>query len=831
MNLKYILLLIVVLLSSCSKKESTCPVTLRWEMGENNVEPSYYSNTFILKNSAGSPLEKEWAIYYSQLPREIKIDSLSPIKIEVINADFFKLSPSKYYQTIAPGDSLIISFRCTNGLIKEAHAPSGAYFVSIRNGAEQTPLPIELTTVPFYNETQWSRPGADELPYPYGDILFENNSYFAQAKLNDKDIFPSLKQYTPANGSLDIGKELSIIYPATLQNEAAILREKLENEYEIAFTDTATVTIQLTNLPTRIRPVNDEHYQLEITDKAILIQGNTSHAIFNGTQTLLALIKGKKHPITLAKASISDYPDLMYRGQMIDVARNFINKKNLLTLIDLFASYKLNTLHLHLTDDEGWRLEVPGMEELTTVGARRGHSLDESEYLYPAYGSSFSPVNTQSAGNGHYSRKDFIDILHYAQKRHIQIIPEIDLPGHSRAAIVAMKARHNKYKGADKDKAEEYLLTEAADTSRYISAQSYTDNVINVALPSTYRFVDKVLGELAEMFHTAGIKNPVVHIGGDEVPKGAWTGSPLCSRLMKEQSITQTEELNDYFLERVIESARKYNLSVAGWQEVGLKEGEKVNNRFVSKLTGIYCWNTVPEWGGDIIPYSLANAGYDVILCNVNNFYFDLSYSKHQQEPGLHWAGFVDEVASFNMQPFNIYCSARKDLNGNSVDLRKASIGKVALRPEKQRHIKGVQGQLFAENITQFDGTLYALFPKMFGLIERGWNAYPYWSDGTEKEYNTALSLYETQIAEKELPYLAGKEVNFRIAQPGIKEKEGLIFMNSTIPGASIRYTTDGSEPSQASMLWKEPIDIKEGKRIKAKAFYLGKSSVTTRCK
>ena len=829
--MRYVLLLLVVVLSSCSRQQTTSPVTLRWEMGVNNAKPSYYSNTFTLKNSSSSPLGKEWAIYYSQLPREVEVDAHSPVKIEVINADYFKLSPSEHYQSIAPGDSLVIRFFCTNGLIKESHAPAGAYFVALRNGVEQKPLPIDLTIVPFTNEAQWSRPGAQELPYPYGDVVFADNARFTQTPLNESDIFPSVKQYIPAPGVLNVGKELNISYPVAFANEASLLKEKLAKEYKMTITDRAPVTVRLANLPADIHSVNDEHYRLRITDKDILIEGNTPHAIFNGTQTLLALLKGKQQPVTLACASISDYPDLLYRGQMIDVSRNFIRKENLLTLIDLFASYKLNTLHLHLTDDEGWRLEIPGIEELTTVGARRGHTPDESGHLYPAYGSGCSADDTLSAGNGYYSRNDFIDILRYAQKRHIQVIPEVDLPGHARAAIVAMKARYNNYKATDKNKAEEYLLSEAADTSRYVSAQSYTDNVINVALPSTYRFVDKVLCELAAVFKEAGISNPTVHLGGDEVPHGAWTGSPMCLSLMKKQAIAEAGELKDYFFDQAIKSAGKYALAVVGWQELALKGGEKVHDHFVGKVAGVYCWNTVPEWGGDVIPYSLANAGYDVILCNVNNFYFDLSYSKHQQEPGLHWAGFVDEVASFNMQPFHIYASARNDLSGNKVDLKKAETGKVPLFQQKQAHIKGVQGQLFAENITRFSATQYALFPKIFGLVERGWNARPHWAGKAEQEYDKALLLYKTKIALKELPYLATKGVNFHLSQPGIIVKEGMLFMNTAVPGANIRYTTDGSEPSQHSTLWEAPVKVVAGQEVKAKIFYLGRSSVTTRCK
>lgn len=204
-------------------------------------------------------------------------------------------------------------------------------------------------------------------------------------------------------------------------------------------------------------------------------------------------------------------------------------------LIDYLASYKISVLHLHLTDDEAWRIEIPGLEELTEVASRRGHTTDESECLFPAYAWGCDATDTTSLANGYYTRNDFIDILQYAQKRHIKIIPEVDIPGHSRAAIKAMNARYKKYIDIDKTKAEEFLLTDFSDTSRYISAQHYTDNVVNVAMPSTYRFVEKVIDEFDKIYQDAGLKLTVLHIGGDEVARGAWTGSTICHDLMQEK--------------------------------------------------------------------------------------------------------------------------------------------------------------------------------------------------------------------------------------------------------------------------------------------------------
>ena len=190
--------------------------------------------------------------------------------------------------------------------------------------------------------------------------------------------------------------------------------------------------------------MNGEYYRIDTGNGLINISASTSHGIFNGTQTLLSLLKGQEKPFRLEALSIRDYPDLPYRGQMLDIARNFTTIEHLKKLVDVISSYKLNVLHFHFSDDEGWRLEIPGLEELTSVGARRGHTTDELECLYPGYDGNYDP-SAATSGNGYYTREEFIDLLRYAAQRHVRVIPEIESPGHARAAIVSMKARYHKY--------------------------------------------------------------------------------------------------------------------------------------------------------------------------------------------------------------------------------------------------------------------------------------------------------------------------------------------------------------------------------------------------
>lgn len=830
--MKYIIYLIssLLIMSACvnQKNKSKSAVSLRWEMGKNSIEPGYYENTFYLINNGNDSLSGNWIIYYNQMPAAVKADPNMPVTVEQISSTYYKIFPSASYRPLASGDTLAITFRCAGSILKNAGAPEGAYIVMLdKDGKESTPQTITIDTEPFTHDYQWTRDGESELPYPDGKMVYENNLVFSgQVPLKKTDIFPSLKNVKENGGEFPFTKDVSLKYDPEFINEANLLKEKLQKLYGCNVVDKASVTINLKKVPHTDK--DKEYYQMELNNGVIEISGATSHAIFNGTQSLLAFIHSKNLPYGLPNVSVSDYPDLEYRGQMLDIARNFSSKENVLKLIDVLSMYKMSVLHLHLTDDEGWRIEIPGLEELTTVGAHRGHTLDEREYLYPAYGSGWNANDESSVGNGFFSRNDFIEILKYAQARHIRVVPEIDLPGHARAAIKAMNARYDKYIESDKNKAEEYLLTDFADTSRYISAQSYTDNVINVALPSVYRFVKKVVNEVDLMYKDAGMELPVLHLGGDEVPNGAWEGSEIAMAFMKEKGFKETRELKDYFMEQILPVFKEKNIQLGAWQEVGLLPDETVNKRFAKDNVLSYCWNTVPEWNGDEIPYRLANAGYPIILCNVTNLYFDLSYNKHQNEPGAYWGGFVNEYNSFNVVPYDIYKSVRSDMSGNRIDIMKESGKKMALSSNAFKEIKGMQGQLWAETIRNFDMVEYYLFPKMFGLIERAWNTHPDWEkDPMGDKYIRDLRLYNTKIAAYELPRLSLLDIKFRVAHPGIDIIDGKLYVNTSVPNAEIRYTIDGSEPTASSTLWTDPIACK-AKEIKAKAFYCGRESVTT---
>ena len=792
------------LLAGCGTSDKPeAPVSLTWEMGTSNVEPGYYENSFVLKNISGAPLPRNWTIYYSQLPRNVKQVGNPAVRVESVNGNFFKMYPTESFTPLAPGDSMRITFLCSYKIDRNSHAPEGTYWVATIDGKERSPLPVTLNTLAL--------PSPESLPgYPDATKIYESNLRLENVSaLQPWDILPSVKKATSAEGAVVLDGKVALAYPDAYAVEARLLKEKLSALYGLEVVDKAPVTIALETLADKAKAVNDEYYDLVIDSDRIKISAATPHGVFNGTQTLLAMLKGKKAPYRLDAMSVEDYPDLLYRGQMIDIARNFTTVDNLKKLVDIFASYKMNVLHFHFSDDEAWRLEIPGLEELTAVGSRRGHTTDESRCLYPCYDGGYDP-DAATVGNGYYSREDFIGLLRYAAERHIRVIPEIESPGHARAAIVSMKARYNKYKDTDVEKAAEYLLSEPEDTSRYASVQYYTDNVINVA-----------------MYREAGVPLATVHLGGDEVARGVWLGSPKCRALMKEKGMTKPHDLAEHFITQMADIMQRNGLKFSGWQEVALGHTEEAHRQLRTQAAGVYCWNTVP--GYDEVVYQIANNGYPVILCNVGNFYMDMAYNGHPDERGLDWGGYVDESVSFSMLPFSIYRSLRADGAGNPVDLDAAEKGKTVLTVEGRKNILGVQGQLFAETIRSFNGVEYLLFPKIMGLAERGWNAYPAWEElrGAQEQqaFNKALALYYEKISDMEMPYWARNGINFRLPHPGLLVKDGKLYANVAIRGAEIRYTTDGSEPDTQSALWEAPVPC-HAPVVKAKTFCQGKESL-----
>ena len=253
-------LCLLLFMTGCKSADGAkAPVSLTWEMGAAEVQPGYYENSFILKNISDAPLGKDWSIYYSQLPREILQDESASVKVEVVNANFFRMYPAENFRPLAPGDSLIVTFCCTNGLKKLSHAPEGTYWVSQAGGKQGTPLPVELTIQPLQGmETEdW---------YPAPDKIYASNlALETTAKLQQTDIFPSVKEAFPAIGkeNVIIENKVRLTFHPDFANEAGLLKEKLETLYGLEVISEAPVTVHLDYLPQQETATNDEYYRMD----------------------------------------------------------------------------------------------------------------------------------------------------------------------------------------------------------------------------------------------------------------------------------------------------------------------------------------------------------------------------------------------------------------------------------------------------------------------------------------------------------------------------------------------------------------------------------------
>jgi hexosaminidase len=459
---------------------------------------------------------------------------------------------------------------------------------------------------------------------------------------------------------------------------------------------------------------------------------------------------------------IEDWPDFSYRGFMLDISRNFTNKENILKFIDLLAHYKVSVFHLHFGDDEGWRVEIPEFPELTTYGAYHefpykdeNGNYTETNYLLPSYNGSFDPKDMTSSANGHLTKEDYVEIVKHAWERRITVIPEFDTPGHSRAAIKAMEA-YAKRTGDDS-----FLLSDPEDASEYCSVQYYRDNALNVAMPSTYKFIEVVFDRLIAYHKEAGAPIPAIHVGGDEVPGGAWVGSEPCQKIMKERGWDNIELMKSYYIENVLDIAESRGVKISGWQELVMDLEDHVYERMKKNLYSVNFWHTGS--GNDEYPYKYANDGVPTVLSNMTNTYVDFAYTPDKTERGLSWGGFVDERRSFSLLPFDIYRSVRWDDHGRIRDISKLPEGKTPLKAKE--NIIGVQAQLWTETVRNFDHVTSYVFPKVCGVFERGWNASPAWEGTTvadDPAFMAELDRYYSTVVSHEMPYYEAEGVAYR---------------------------------------------------------------------
>ncbi|MFS0773781.1 family 20 glycosylhydrolase [Sphingomonas sp. 1P08PE] len=561
-----------------------------------------------------------------------------------------------------------------------------------------------------------------------------------------------------------------------------------------------------------------EGYRLAIGKGAVMIDAGdaagASHALRSLAQQIAA------EGTSLRPLIVDDAPALPFRGLHIDIARNFHSKAELLKLIEQMAIYKLNRLHLHLGDDEGWRLEIAGLPELTAIGAYRCGDVTEATCLSPQLG---ADPDRAAPTNGYLAAADYVDLLRAAAARQITVIPSFDMPGHSRAAIRSMEVRYAALMArGDRTGAERYRLVDPADTTRYRSIQNYGDNTLNVCLDATYRFIDAVVGGVAALHRTAGVPLTTYHIGADETA-GAWTGSPVCRALLARTGM-KASGLGAYFIERVSAQLAGRGIRVAGWSDgLGHTDAARMPSSVQTNI-----WSGV-HTGGVAEAHGQANRGWQTVLSMPDAGYFDMPYAPDPDEPGYDWATRgVDTFQAFGFMPGNLPANAA--LIPDTFARPTPVVDTVPLAPG--RAIAGLQAQLWSETVRRDTQVDYMLFPRLLALAERAWSS-PAWQPayvpgatyalGDPRVDRAALLAGWRDFAGRmavRLRALDRAGITYRLAPPGARIVDGLLQANSELPGTPIEYRVTGGPWRRyaAPVAVTGPVDLRtrspDGRRV-----------------
>jgi len=570
--------------------------------------------------------------------------------------------------------------------------------------------------------------------------------------------------------------------------------------------------------------VNPDAYRLNITNKQIHIQAGTRQGAVYALLTLSQLY----HPTTqsLPVTQINDAPRFGFRGLHLDVARHFPGKQAIETVLAQMFRLKLNKLHLHLSDDEGWRLAIPSLPELTEIGGFRCHDLQENRCLLPQLGS--GPHKT-ATGNGFLTVADYQDLLTQAQRYGIEVIPSFDMPGHARAAVKAMQARYRRLMAAGKpQQAKAFLLADPQDTTDYLSIQFYRDNTINPCMDSSYHFIETVLRDIHTMHQQVGVPLQTYHLGADETA-GAWKQSPICAAKHME-----AEQLLPYFVARVVDIGNSLGLVMAGWSD-GMEESLESLERIreatpggshkihkepknqsgarTSINTQVNIWDTL-YWGAADKVEEFSRHGVPVVLSLPDVLYFDFPYRSHPLEPGYYWGSrsvSTRKVFQFMPEQLRRMADVWPDRFGNPYgDVAKVS-DILDGSPQPNSHsapaIRGLQAQLWTEVTSTQQAVEYMLFPRLFAFAERAWH-YPPWQKPEEQEPDsqepqldsselaqqrlTDWHSFAYSLANSHIPRVVKQGINVRIAPPGAQFKNGQLHMKSALPGLALQYSNDG---------------------------------------
>ena len=804
-----------VFITSCSSGNDKVNIT--YEIKE--YRDSRFDVNFTINNTSSIDLNSPWSLHWNQQSSIIDEQSVpeNVIYDYVAGQSYNILTFGKDY-ILAKDSSFSIDLSQRGIVRRQSDLPVGGFIVS-----NDDILDVEFDYV-------WKNAkGIEKLNAPTSVDRY--NEYISNSLLDKSDleyIIPTPSNFIINDGEVEMLNNYSIVIDDEFNLSEQLINSVFEGIVSINFDDTNEVISRITiDLD---ESINAESYQLSVSDGGISISSADSAGALYALQSLKQIfLISKLEDTPLKFIEVNDSPKFSYRGMLLDISRNFYGPEKIKQIIDYLSFFKINYLDFRLTDDEGWRLEIPGLEELVEVGSKRAYTKDEFENLIPMYGSG---PDTNSSGSGYLSRSDYVDILKYASERNISVIPQISVPSHMRSAIVSMNARYQKYmEMGNQVEAEKYLLIDPDDKSEYYSAQGFTDNIMNICRESSFTFYEKVIDEIYLMYKDAGIEMAKFGVAADELPYGAWQKSPMCDKFMNENSISgDYNALYELMQRRIYNKISSYGSTMTGWDDILLKLTEKnqsetqIKDFFEDDDILLFVWKN--DWGQgrqDMI-YKYANLGYKSIMSNSSAFYFDMVDDKDLDNIGLSWSGYANYKDMWTVDVYDVfndlYGVEKNNISKNYID------NSVKLDQDKRDNIIGVQSQIWSETIRN-EGILdYMFMPNIIVFSQKAWSHDNSWMDVSNNDIkrekiDNEWNKFANNVGQRVLPMVDNifGGLSYDLPKPGGKVINDTLYANTVFPGLNIKYTLDGSIPKESSENFKSPIKINDNDIVNLRLF------------
>ncbi|MCU0355352.1 MAG: family 20 glycosylhydrolase [Cytophagales bacterium] len=580
---------------------------------------------------------------------------------------------------------------------------------------------------------------------------------------NTYHLIPAPVGLQPASGGFALTKDVMLVVPRNTEvlKTVAYFQAKIKPATGFDLKTAETTSGPKIQFVLNAKPdaaIKTDGYTLDVTPEQITLRANQPAGLFYGVQTLLQLMPAAVESKTLVSSvdwqvpcvKITDYPRFGWRGVMLDVSRHFFPKEYVKEYIDQLARYKFNVFHWHLTDDNGWRIEIKSYPKLTETGAWR---VERTGY--------FGDRKPQQPGEkatygGFYTQEDIKEIVKHAQDRHVTIVPEIDVPGHSMAAIAA-------YPWLSCTKDPNTKVNPGTKFSEWYGNGKFKmllDNTLNPSDEKVYEFLDKVFGEVATLF-----PGQYIHAGGDECYHGYWEKDPGCQALMKKEKLKNTEELQSYFVKRVAKIIEKKGKKMIGWDEI--MDGGLAPN------AAVMSWRSIEKG------VEAAKQKHPAVMTPTKHCYID--YMQGDVATEIRIYSTLRLKTSYEWDPVPA-----------GVD---------------STYILGGQGNLWTEQVPTPRHAEYMTWPRGWALAE------VYWSPRNKKNWDDFAKRTEQHFSRANLA-----EVKYAttVFDPIIKiQKNGsgkiVADLSTEIAGLDIHYTTDNTFPDRFSPKYTGPVELPDG--------------------